>query len=478
MLIYFLGIGGTAMGHAAILFKKMGHEVLGSDYELYPPMSLVLEKEGITYFNGFDDSRLSTINPDLVVIGNALSRGNVEVEWVLNHPKVQKIALPELISRYLLSDKKPIVVTGTHGKTTASSMIAHLLMQNELNPSWFIGGVPKSLPSGANLGKGEAFVIEGDEYDSAFFDKRSKFIHYKPFIATINNIEMDHADIFRDIIAVKQSFEHFIRLIPSNGVLIVNGDDSNIQSLLPINWCPVLTVGIDPSNDLYLSNYSENEGGSSFSLYYKGSYWSDVSLDLIGFFNARNAAIAALSAGMFYDSKQPTKLNIECLSSFKGVTRRQECLYRDPLIGIFEDFAHHPSSLKKIIRTFKNSHSDSRLVICFEPRSNTARSSLFQNEFTDALKKANFVKIAPVPKSKHVATESYLDTDRIVQELKSLTVEAKNYADNEDLKQSLIQLVIEARTMKQKTTIVFCTNGSFDGIIQQFVNELKGDSNS
>ena len=478
MLIYFLGIGGTAMGHAAILFKKMGHEVLGSDKELYPPMSLVLEKEGITYYNGFDDARLSSLNPDLVVVGNALSRGNVEVEWVLNHSQIQKISLPQLISQYLLKDKKPIVVTGTHGKTTTSSMITHLLMQNKLSPSWFIGGVPKSLPSGANLGNGDAFVIEGDEYDSAFFDKRSKFIHYQPFIATINNIEMDHADIFRDIIAVKQSFEHFIQLIPSSGTLIVNGDDSNIQSLLPASSCTVLTVGIEPTNDLYLSNYLENEEGSSFSLYYKGSLWSEVSLDLIGFFNARNAAIAAISAGMFYNPKEPTKLNIECLSTFKGVTRRQECLYRDPLLNVFEDFAHHPSSLKQTVRTFKNSHHNSRLVICFEPRSNTARSSLFQNEFTDALKSADVVNIAPIPKSQHIATNNYLDTGRIVDELKASHVEAKTFDKNEHLKESLIQTVTEALKDHQKTIVVFCTNGSFGGIIQEFVNELKGDYNN
>ena len=473
MIVYFLGIGGTAMGHAAVMLKNMGHEVFGSDLALYPPMSDVLKKEKIKHFVGFDAQRLAEMAPDLIVVGNAISRGNVEVEWILNHPKVEAVSLPDLIRKFFLKNKTPIVVTGTHGKTTTSSLIAFLLKENACDPSWFIGGVPKSLPSGAQMGMGEAFVIEGDEYDSAFFDKRSKFIHYKPFIALINNIEMDHADIFRDLDDVKKSFSHFIKLIPSDGYLIINGDDANIRSLLPAEWCTVLSVGLNPENDCVLSHFHEDENGCSFKLTYKEQYWCTLSLKLSGLFNARNAAMAVLASAIYKFPMQPELFCADCLSHFEGVMRRQECLYKDSILAIYEDFAHHPSSLEATIQSFKSISPSSELIVCFEPRSNTARSALFQEAFIEALKGADVVKLAPITIGSHIATANCLDTKLLAEKLREINVEAKAYPSNEDMLKTLVQEVRTLRIQKKQSTILFLTNGSFDGIIKRFVEELN-----
>jgi UDP-N-acetylmuramate: L-alanyl-gamma-D-glutamyl-meso-diaminopimelate ligase len=239
MRIYFMGICGTAMGNAALLVKEQGHEVLGCDAAVYPPMSDVLADAGIEVLDGFDSSRLAALKPDQVVVGNAMSRGNPEVEWLLDQSEITFISLPELIHDTVLPKRCPVVITGTHGKTSTSTITAYLLECTDAKPGWLIGGVPNDLSGGAKLGEGKAFVIEGDEYDSAFFDKRSKFIHYRPQIAILNNLEFDHADIFRDLEDVQRSFRHFLRVIPASGYALVNGDDPNIAALLPAPWTQV-----------------------------------------------------------------------------------------------------------------------------------------------------------------------------------------------------------------------------------------------
>ena len=229
MRIYFMGICGTAMGNAALLLKAQGHVVLGADSGVYPPMSDVLADAGIEVLEGFDAERLAVLKPDQIVIGNAMSRGNVEVEWVLDQSDISFVSLPQLFHDTILAGRTPVVITGTHGKTTTSTLAAYLLERNAAQPGWLIGGLPRDLPGGAHLGQGSAFVIEGDEYDSAFFDKRSKFIHYRPQVAVLNNIEFDHADIFRDLEDVKRTFRHFLRIVPGSGCVLVNGDESLAQ---------------------------------------------------------------------------------------------------------------------------------------------------------------------------------------------------------------------------------------------------------
>ncbi|HKK18525.1 MAG TPA: Mur ligase family protein, partial [Opitutales bacterium] len=326
MCFYFMGICGTAMGNAALLLKAQGHEVLGADSGVYPPMSEVLTQAGIDVLEGFDAERLAALKPDRIVIGNAMSRGNVEVEWVLNQSELTYLSLPQLFHHTILAGRKPVVITGTHGKTTTSTLTAFLLEAAGAEPGWLIGGLPLDLPGGASLGRGIPFVIEGDEYDSAFFDKRSKFIHYRPQVAVLNNLEFDHADIFRDLEDVKRSFRHFLRIVPGSGHVLLNGDDANLTSLLPVAWTQVYRVGLGENNELRIADFKDGPEGSAFDLFWKGAHWTRVEWTLHGVFNARNGAMAALAAALAIGPDDPKRFDLSSLSQFRGVKRRQDVL--------------------------------------------------------------------------------------------------------------------------------------------------------
>ena len=264
MRVFFIGICGTAMGNAAVLLKKMGHEVAGSDFGIYPPMCDVLKDSGISLVEGFAEEDMLTWKPDQVVVGNSVSRGNPQVEYLLKEREIPFISLPQLIGEDLIGNRSSIVVAGTHGKTTTTSLTAFILKAMGVNPGYLIGGVPLDLPAGNELGDFSApFVIEGDEYDSAFFDKRSKFIHYRPRVLILNNLEFDHGDIFRDLEDVTRSFSHLLRIVPSNGFVLRNGDDPNLLALPEAQWTKVYSVGIDPSNDLMIEGFNEDQSGAA-----------------------------------------------------------------------------------------------------------------------------------------------------------------------------------------------------------------------
>ena len=297
MKLYFMGICGTAMGNAALLARSAGHEVVGSDAGVYPPMSTVLQEAGIAVHEGYDPGRLQKIAPDLVVIGNALSRGHPEIEWLWESRAFACVSLPGFLADHVLKGRKNIVIAGTHGKTTTTAMTAFLLRENECDPGFLIGGVPNDPPVGNHLGTpDDPFVIEGDEYDSAFFDKRSKFIHYAPSIAVINNLEFDHADIFRDLADVQRTFRHLTRIVPRNGWIVLNGDDANLKTLVPMPWTRVLKVGVDAGNDVRISNFNEDADGATFTLLWRNNVWAKIKWSQPGLFNARNAAMAAIAA--------------------------------------------------------------------------------------------------------------------------------------------------------------------------------------
>jgi len=245
-----MGVCGTAMGNAAMLARAAGHEVSGADEGVYPPMSTVLAEAGVTVHDGYDPERLASLKPDIVVVGNAMTRGNPEVEWLLDTKAFPFTSLPEILHDQILRRRKNIVIAGTHGKTTTTALTAYLLRENGRDPGYLVGGVPQDPPTGSHLGAvSDPFVIEGDEYDSAFFDKRSKFIHYAPHIAVFNNLEFDHADIFRDLADVQRTFIHFSRIIPRSGSAVINGDDANLRVLGEMPWTRVIRVGVDGGND-------------------------------------------------------------------------------------------------------------------------------------------------------------------------------------------------------------------------------------
>jgi UDP-N-acetylmuramate: L-alanyl-gamma-D-glutamyl-meso-diaminopimelate ligase len=456
MRIYFMGICGTAMGNAALLVKEQGHEVLGSDAGVYPPMCDVLADAGIEVLEGFDAARLAALKPDRVVVGNAMSRGNPEVEWLLDQSEVPFISLPALFHDTVLANRRPVVITGTHGKTTTSTLTAYLLDASGAEPGWLIGGVPNDLPGGAQLGCGQPFVIEGDEYDSAFFDKRSKFIHYRPQVAVLNNLEFDHADIFRDLEDVQRSFRHFLRILPASGYALVNGDDANLAVLLPAPWTQVIRVGVSEDNDLLIRNFHDSPGGASFELAWKGRSWAQITWPMHGLFNARNAAMAALAAALASGCADPCEFELSALATFSGVRRRQDVLHADPAWTVLEDFAHHPTAVAAAIEALRAAYPDRRMTVCFEPRSNTAATSRFQVEFQRALSGADRVYFGAVHRAERMRPEERLDTAVMATAIG----DSKAFTTNEALFEQ-----IEA-DLKQDAggLVVFFTNGSFDGL--------------
>jgi UDP-N-acetylmuramate: L-alanyl-gamma-D-glutamyl-meso-diaminopimelate ligase len=474
MRIYFMGICGTAMGNAALLVKAQGHTVLGCDAGAYPPMSDVLAGAGIELLEGFDAERLAALAPDLVVVGNAMSRGNPEVEWLLDQSAIPFSSLPALFHDTVLAGRRPVVVTGTHGKTTTSTLTAYLLDAAGADPGWLIGGVPQDLPGGARLGGGAPFVIEGDEYDSAFFDKRSKFIHYRPQIAVLNNLEFDHADIFRDLEDVQRSFRHFLRILPQSGQALVNGDDANIAALLPAPWTQVLRVGVGTANDLVIRDFVDAPEGASFDLVWRGQLWARVAWPMHGLFNARNAAMAALAAALASGCADPVPFDIAPLARFRGVRRRQDVLLTNERCVVLEDFAHHPTAVAAAIEALRAAYPEHRMTVCFEPRSNTAATSRFQADFQVALGRADRVCFGAVHRAERMAPEARLDTAAMAAALSAGGCPAHAFAENQQLLAHLqAQLaggsvgdgeVGDAVMDRQAELIVFFTNGSFDGL--------------
>ena len=484
MRIYFLGICGTAMGNAALLARAAGHDVLGADAGVYPPMSTVLAQAGIELHEGYDPARLQTLAPDLVVIGNAMSRGNSEVEWLLDTRSLPFTSLPAMLRSLVLERRRNVVVCGTHGKTTTTSLAAYLLRENGRDPGFLIGGVPLDPPVGNHLGtQADPFVIEGDEYDSAFFDKRSKFIHYAPSIAVLNNLEFDHADIFRDLADVQRTFSHLVRIVPRSGWIVMNGDDDNLRALGPLSWTRVVRVGVGEQNDVRIAGFTEDASGSTFTLSCLGRRWGTVRWSLSGQYNARNAAMAATAAalaavpGAYEPGSTLSQLDLcaalklDALARFRGVKRRQEILHDSAGLTVIEDFGHHPTALAETIESFRARYPGRIITAAFEPRSNTARTRTLQGGFTRALSHAHEVYLGAVNRADKLAAEERFDAEAVAQHLEVQGVHAQRFATNQALLESLQRSVQGAATNKGRV-IVFFTNGSFDGIIAAFVEGL------
>jgi UDP-N-acetylmuramate: L-alanyl-gamma-D-glutamyl-meso-diaminopimelate ligase len=467
MRIYFMGICGTAMGNAALLVRAAGHEVLGADAGVYPPMSTVLADAGISLHEGYDPARLAKLNPDLVVIGNAMTRGNPEVEWLLDTRAISFTSLPSLLADFVLKGRRNIVIAGTHGKTTTTALTAFLLRENRCDPGFLIGGVPQDPPVGNHLGSvADPFVIEGDEYDSAFFDKRSKFIHYAPHIAVLNNLEFDHADIFRDLADVQRTFLHLTRIVPRNGWIVLNGDDDNLRALGTFPWTRTVRVGTGETNDVRIADFSESSEGVTFALVWRDEIPAEVQWSQPGMFNVRNAAMAAVAAALALFPDDPTQLKLGGLVRFRGVKRRQELVADTPALKVIEDFGHHPTALAETIQSLRARYPGFVLSAVFEPRSNTARTKVLQAGFTRALGLADEVYIGAVNRAEKLKEGDRFDVDAVIQHLDVQGVHAYTAQTNAAL---LDKLVIQIRAASEPQLVVFFTNGSFDGIIGKFV---------
>ena len=454
---HFIGICGTAMGSVAAALQNRGYTITGSDQNVYPPMSDFLIKNNINVSVGHDENNIPD-KVDLVVIGNAMSRGNVEVESVLNR-KIPYTSLPELIKRYFLQGKRNIVITGTHGKTTTSSIIAHLLNDNGLNPNLMIGGIPLDIGEGGRFTESEFFVIEGDEYDTAFFDKRSKFVHYMPEIVVVNNIEFDHADIFNNIEEIKLSFKRMLNIVPENGIVFVNGDDNNAVEVTENCRAPVIKVGANDNCDFKIENLNLESFNSSFSIK-ENSY----KLPMDGEFNVRNAAMAIAVSDFLKIDQQNI---IESVSKFSGIARRQELRGEEKNVKVIDDFGHHPTAIAATIGALKQRYPDSKIWAIFEPRSNTSRRNLLQSELEDSLSRADGVIISEVPNPEKVPDGELLDVESVIENLSSRGKEAFIGLSSDDIVNKLIPLTSSG------DTIVVLSNGGFGGIHEKLLEALK-----
>ena len=397
------------MASVAAAMKAKGFHVTGSDAGIYPPMSTYLAEQKIEVMPAYAEANLNH-KPDLVVIGNAISRGNPEAEAVLDR-KLRYCSLPELLKEYFIRGKRSIVVSGTHGKTTTTSLLTWVFEQNGLNPSYLIGGIPNHFGGGARFTDSEWFIIEGDEYDTAFFDKRSKFVHYLPEVAIINNLEFDHADIFTDLASIQLQFKRFINLIPRNGQLFANGDDANIEPLLNITHCPVKRFGLGAHNSTQAFNMRYGPTATEFEI---PSF--KFHLNMVGELNVRNALAVVAAAKHCGLSNKQIQTGFD---TFKGVKRRLEVRGISGGITVVDDFAHHPTAIRETMKALRLKYGNQRIWAIFEPRTNTTRRNVFQKELAEAFQEASGVVVAQIARLELLKPEDRLDPVQLMNEIKA-----------------------------------------------------------
>jgi len=454
--IHFGGIGGTAMASTAAAMREKGFHVTGSDQNVYPPMSTFLAERKIEVMSGYAEQNLAH-KPDLAVIGNAISRGNAEAEFVLEK-KMRYCSLPELLKEFFIRGKRSLVVTGTHGKTTTTSLLTWVFEHNGLNPSYLIGGIPNNLGQGARFADSEWFIVEGDEYDTAFFDKRSKFVHYLPEVAIINNLEMDHADIFENLAAIQRSFNHFIRLVPRNGLLLGNGDDPNLAPLLNVTHCPVKRFGLGEGNSVHAFNLKLAPTASEFEI---PSF--KFHLNLVGELNVRNAlAVVACAKHCGLSNKQIQS----AFDTFKGIKRRMEVRGVAGGVTVVDDFGHHPTAIRETLRALRVKYSRQKIWAIFEPRSNTTRRNIFQAELVSAFADADAVVVSQVARLEMLSPHERLDPERLMTDLKAAGKHAAYLPD--------VDAIVNHVTKNVQGGDVICvfSNGGFDGIHGKILGRL------
>ncbi len=439
------------MGSIALLAKEMGHEVSGSDSNVYPPMSTQLESQGIELMEGYLASHL-TPAPDMIVVGNALSRGNAAVEYLLNEGLTYQSG-PQWLAENLLTNRYVLAVAGTHGKTTTSSMLAWILEAADRKPGFLIGGVAENFGVSARCGQSDLFVVEADEYDTAFFDKRSKFIHYHPGTVLINNLEYDHADIFDNMAAIRREFHHMIRTIPANGQIIRHAQDDEIDRVLALGcWTPIVTFGVDNGQ---WSALPEHDDFSSFQVCFEGEALARVNWTLIGRHNAENA-LAAIAGAVNVDVDP--RIACEALCDFKSVKRRLQVLACLNGVTVYDDFAHHPTAIAATLSALRaKAGTDSRIIAVLEPRSNTMRMGVHRDTLATSLALADRVLIyEPIGMSWDLK-----------KNMSTLETRCKVFSGVEDI-------IAELITMKNEgDQIVIMSNGSFQGIHQDLLQQLE-----
>ncbi len=462
--IHFIGIGGTAMATLAALLKQRGFEVRGSDQNIYPPMSTFLEREGIEAMSGYSVDHI-TADLDLVVVGNAISRGNVELEELLDR-KIRYCSLPEAVREHFLWGSRSVVIAGTHGKTTTTAMAAWLLTAAGRDPSLLVGGIAANFGddgSSYRIGHGREFVIEGDEYDSAFFDKTAKFLKYLPDIAVIGNIEFDHADIYADLDEIRLAFRRLVNLVPSRGLLLLGIDSPEAAAMKAFARSPVETFGLSGEADWYGYDLRVAPGGTTFGVRHAGRTLGTFELPLIGAHNVRNA-LAALAVGHAVGIDATTLA--EGLRRFKGVRRRLEAVGTEAGVTVYDDFAHHPTAIAETLLALRAAHPGDRIRAVFEPRSASSCRKVFQEAFARSFEPADDVILAAVYRSS-LPEEQRLSAEQLVSDLTASKKQARYIPAVDDI---VATLVTERRDGDQ---VVIMSNGGFGGIHGKLMEALR-----
>lgn len=445
------------MGGVAAALRERGCTVTGSDEKVYPPMSEFLRARGISLTEPYRAENLPN-DAEVVVIGNVIKRGNPEVEAVLNR-KVYYLSLPEMLKEFFLRGRHNLVVTGTHGKTTTSALLTWMLTVGELEPGYVVGGLPRNLGRGALFNDSKHFVIEGDEYDTAFFDKRSKFIHYLPELLVINNIEFDHADIFKDLEAVKLSFRRLVNIVPQNGMILLNGDDSNCIEVAQNCLAPMVEVGFSENCAERIRDVSYSSHGSRFTL---GETIFDS--PLIGEFNVRNAAMAAVAARFYGLSPEVIQT---ALTSFEGIARRQEVRGSVRGVTVIDDFGHHPTAVRETLIALRRRYPGHRLWAIFEPRSNTTRRAIFQERLPEALQLADGVFIAQIAALEQIPEKERLQPEMVVAAIARAGRMAFYERDAATILDRLVPM------LQPNDVVTIFSNGGFDGIHEKLLARLR-----
>ena len=451
MRLHILGICGTFMGGVAALARELGEQVEGSDANVYPPMSTQLESLGIALMQGYSAAHLQP-TPDLVVVGNAMTRGNPAIEYMLDE-QLRYVSGPQWLGETVLTGREVLAVAGTHGKTTTTSLLAHLLDSAGLAPGFLIGGVPGNFDVSARLGQGKPFVIEADEYDSAFFDKRSKFVHYRPRIAILNNLEYDHADIFPDVASIQRQFHHLVRTVPGNGRLIVNAHDHYLAEVLAMGcWTPVETFGIGAGD--WRAELIDADG-SAFRVYRSDALIGEVHWSLLGQHSVMNA-LAALAAANAAGAD--VRALLPAFGSFQSVKRRMELVGDVNGVRVYDDFAHHPTAIATTLAGLRANVGKARILVALEPRSNSMRLGAHADGLAPSLADADAVVFLHRP-------ELSWDAHRVTDALHGRGATAP----------TVDALIANLRTQARPGDhVVFMSNGGFEAAPRRFVQALSG----
>jgi UDP-N-acetylmuramate: L-alanyl-gamma-D-glutamyl-meso-diaminopimelate ligase len=467
---HLIGVCGTAMGSLAGMLKAQGHRVTGSDKAFYPPMGDELKRLGIETFEGFDAAHLRLAPdgaaPDVVVIGNAASRGNAEIEYALDH-RLRCASMPEIIREHFIRGKHSTVVAGTHGKTTTTSLMAWVMERGGLDPSFLVGGVVENFGASFKVTDSEHFVIEGDEYDTAYFDKGPKFLHYLPDLVILNNIEYDHADIYPSLDAVMKSFRLLLNLIPSSGRLVAGWDSPVVREIVtkPIApqgvWCGVESFGIEHPDAKWTAremDFLPDE--TRFKVIREGREYGSFRTPLAGMFNVRNCLGAIAAAEVLGLERDAVA---DALATFKSVKRRMQVRGETGGITIIDDFAHHPTAIRETLRAVKQRYRDRRIVAIFEPRSWTTRKKIFQKDYPAAFAPADYIVIAPIFESFRLAGDDQLSVNDVIADLSAQGKQAFSIEGADAI------VAHVAPELRAGDVVVVMSNGGFDGIHEKLL---------